>query len=136
MDNSLLINTYIRTILCSDEDITALLTNPETNEIKIYPVNAFVSIPDPFVVIRHESIVPEYTKDGCYENTVDVIVFVVDADYDNGVILTNKIRNKLDRCVYNTNDVYIYNIELANAIEYVERDKYVQQLNFRVYIAN
>lgn len=136
MDNSLLINTYIRTILCSDEDITALLTNPETNEIKIYPVNAFVSIPDPFVVIRHESIVPEYTKDGCYENTVDVIVFVVDADYDNGVILANKIRNKLDLCRYNTNDVYIYNIELTNAIEYVERDKYVQQLNFRVNITN
>lgn len=137
MDNSLLINTYIRTILCSDVDIKALLSdNNLNNTIKIYPCDARAGTSFPFVVVHRDSITPEYTKDGCYENEVFVTIFVVDSDYDKCVTLANKIRNKLDLCRYSTNDVYIDNIQLSNATEYIMENSFVQELHFKVNIAN
>ena len=135
MDNSLLINTYIRTILCSDEGISASLEGVN-KEIKIFPCDARAGTSFPFVVVHRDSIEPEYTKDGCYENELYVTIFVVNTGYDACVTLANMIRNKLDLCRYNADGIYIDRIELANAVEYVMEEAFVQELKFKVNIAN
>lgn len=135
-DNSLLVNTYIKIILSSDDEIKEMLQEEKTGQIKIFPVIAKASTTYPYVVINRDTVVPEYTKDGCYRNVVNVTVFVVDPIYDKCVAIANKIRNKLDLCRYNDDDIFIDRIELVAASEYVSEEAYGEELTFEVSISN
>lgn len=138
MDNSLMVNTYVREILCNDNEIAGLLRDAETNNIKIFPVFAKASTKFPYVILTRESMSPEYTKDGCYENEVYIVILVVHKTYDAGAYIANKIRNKLDLCRYHTDNIYIDRIELSGCGEgiTIDNDGYVQELRFKVNIAN
>ena len=136
MDKSLLVNTYIRTILCSDDNIKNRLIDSKNGQIKIFPVDARSGSEFPFVVIHRDSITPYYTKDGCYQNELDVTIFIVDTGYDKCVELANLIRNRLDLCRYNDNEVYIDRIELSAASEYISDNSFIQELRFAVTMAN
>ena len=135
MDNSLLVNTPIRKILCQDDDIKNMLTD-NFGQIKIFPVIAKAGATYPYVVVNRDSVTPEYTKDGCYMNVVNVSIFVVDPTYDKCVGLANKIRNKLDLCRYTDDDIYIDRIELLSATEYVSEEAYGEELIFEVSMSN
>lgn len=138
MDNSLKVNTYVREILCNDNEIAGLLRDATTNTIKIFPVFAKASTKFPYVILTRESMSPEYTKDGCYENEVYIVILVVHNSYDAGADIANKIRNKLDLCRYHTDNIYIDRIELSGCGEgiTIDNDGYVQELRFKVNIAN
>ena len=138
MDNSLKVNTYVREILCNDNEIAGLLTDATTNTIKIFPVFAKASTKFPYVILTRESMSPEYTKDGCYENEVYIVILVVHNSYDAGADIANKIRNKLDLCRYHADNIYIDRIELSGCGEgiTIDNDGYVQELRFKVNIAN
>lgn len=138
MDNSLMINTYIRQILCSDSEIAEILKDNKTDNIKIFPVISRAGTSLPYVILTRDSVTPEYTKDGCYENEVYIVILVVHNNYDAGAYLANKIRNKLDLCRYNVDDVYIDRIELSGCGEGIaaDIDGYVQELRFKINIEN
>ena len=138
MDNSLMVNTYVREILCNDNEIAGLLRDAETNTIKIFPVFAAAGTKFPYVILTRESMSPEYTKDGCYENEVYIVILVVHNSYDAGADIANKIRNKLDLCRYHADNIYIDRIELSGCGEgiTIDNDGYVQELRFKVNIAN
>lgn len=135
MDNSLLANTYVKRILMQDEKILNALTD-EVTGTRIYPGDARAGSKYPFVAIHRNTVDPQYTKDGCYENNVSVTVFIIDNSYDEGVAIANNIRNRLDLCRYSDDDIYIVRTELTGAAEYVVDNTFVQELTFNLEISN
>ena len=135
MDNSLLANTYVKRILMNDETIVNALTYEVTGTM-IYPGDARAGSKYPFVAIHRNTVEPQYTKDGCFENNVSVTVFIIDNSYDEGVKIANNIRNRLDLCRYSDEDIYISRIELTGAAEYIVDNTYIQELTFNLEISN
>lgn len=135
MDNSLLANTYVKRILMHDEEIVNALTD-DTTGTRIYPGDAHAGSKFPFVVIHRNTVEPQYTKDGCFENNVSTTVFIIDNAYDEGLAIANNIRNRLDLCRYSDEDIYISRIELTGAAEYVVDNTFVQELTFNLEISN
>ena len=136
MDNSLLISTYIRNILSRNEELKEMLTDSVNGQLKIFPLAARTGTEYPYVVVQRNNISPSYTKDGCYENEIDITVLIVHTSYDKCVYIANIIRNILDLCRYRDNDVYIPRIELSTATEGISDEAFIQELRFSVSMAN
>lgn len=108
-NNSLLITKFIRKIIV--ENIRDL-------DGRCYALDARTGTKLPFAVIIRDSVTPStFTKDGLAMDRVSVSVYVASRDYDTNVMMSNDIRNLLDRTRYQTNDINISLIEFTGAEE-------------------
>ena len=129
MKNSLLITKYLRQILSEDKALMKMIPIE-----KFFPIDAKLTTKFPFVVILRTGINDTLSKDGIYEDVLSVTIYVVDDNYGGSIAIANEIRNWLEGHRYKDNDINITRMKLSSATEGLERDSFVQELNFNIYI--
>ena len=129
MTNSLLITKYIRAILEQDTELMKLIPID-----KFYPVDAKLTTEFPFCVIIRSGMSDNLSKDGIYEDIVTVRIYVVDDTYINSITIANEIRKWLEGHRYKNEEINITRIRLSSSAEGLERDAFVQEMDFNVYI--
>lgn len=102
---------------------------------RIYPLIAESGTNFPFIVYSRDSITPNFCKDGCYEDEVDITVKVVSSTYYGGLDLAQQVREKLTFYDLKSNNMIITS-NLDNATESYEDNSYVQNLTFKLTINN
>ncbi len=131
MKNSLLITKYIRTILAEDIKLMKMIPIKQ-----FFPIDAKLSTKYPFSVIVRTGMMDNSSKDGIYEDVVNVSVIVVDDNYNGSIEIANEIRNWLEGHKYKNEEINITRIKLSSATETYYNDAFIQELGFNVYIQN
>ena len=130
MKNSLLITKYIRSILEQDKALMKLI--PIKN---FYPVDAKHGTKYPFAVIIRIGLEDDLSKDGVYEDTVVVQIYVVDDNYYNSITIANEIRNWLEGHTFKDDTIYIRKMKLSASSEAYYNDAYIQELTFNIKLS-
>ena len=129
MKNTLLITKYIRLIL--EQDITLMGMIPIK---QFFPIDAKQGTKYPFAVIVRTGMQDNSSKDGIYEDIVNVSIIVVDDNYINSIEIANEIRNWLEGHSYKDETINIRRIRLSTTSEAYYNDAFIQELSFNIYV--
>jgi len=130
MDNSLLTGQYIVQVLNDNEDLTTLL-----GEGKIFPLIAKTDTTYPFIIYERSAITPIYTKTFGQDNNVQITFRIYAEEYDQGLQITNLVRNILERQTINfPNIIRINDIRLGSTNEQFTDDAFLQTLTFTTQV--
>lgn len=129
MKNTLLITKYIRSIL--EQDITLMEMIPIK---QFFPIDAKQGTKYPFAVIVRTGMQDNSSKDGIYEDIVNVSIIVVDDNYINSIEIANEIRNWLEGHSYKDETINIRRIRLSTTSEAYYNDAFIQELSFNIYV--
>lgn len=129
MKNTLLITKYIRSIL--EQDITLMGMIPIK---QFFPIDAKQGTKYPFAVIVRTGMQDNSSKDGIYEDIVNVSIIVVDDNYINSIEIANEIRNWLEGHSYKDETINIRRIRLSTTSEAYYNDAFIQELSFNIYV--
>ncbi len=123
---SLLIGQHIKTVLSADPLVRSALGD------RVYPVVVTQSTPKfPLVVYSNNGTNPDYSKDGCLEDTVTVTVLLLHVEYDKGIRLMNHIRYLFEDVKAKYTEFEVTSCELTGTAEDFDVDlsKYVFSIN-------
>lgn len=123
---SLLIGQHIKFVLSADAAVVAELGD------RVYPVVATESAPKfPLVVYSNNGVNPDYSKDGCLEDTVTVTLVLLHKDYTKGIHLINHIRYLFEDVKASYTDFQVTSCELSGTAEDYDTElaKYVFSIN-------
>ena len=132
MKNSIKTTKYIMKMLKAHEGLIKLVP-----AASIYPIDAKLSSSIPFIVVERSSIIPGYSKDGNFEDEINVIIHVVATTYESSVDIATEVREALELNEYEDEDgTYISLIELASVneslLDNAGKTVYTQELQFTV----
>lgn len=133
IDKSILIWEYLRPILENSEELTSYV-----NKNYIFQLAALEGTPFPYIILRRDSLIPEYSKHmpgfvGIVNN-VSLSVSVYSDNYNETIYIANIVRNLLENYSYENNDIKIYHIELSSINEYFSNNAFEQRLNFNMTV--
>jgi len=122
-NNSILIGKYIYQFLTESDELQAYLNG------NVFPLIADEDIKYPFVVYSRQSIIPQYLKDGNYQDRVEIIIHVVSDDYVQSLEIANIIRNIFELRTYKDDSIVIKQFLISDVSESFEEDAFIQTLN-------
>lgn len=97
---------------------------------KIFPALAVSNTTFPFLTYDRQTMTPYYSKDGCYQDEVQVEISVKHSDYEECLLLICGLRDYLE-CKsfpeYNVED-----IQVVSAYEGMSDDGFEQKLNLKI----
>ena len=122
-NNSILIGKYIYQFLSESKELQDILKG------NIYPLIADEEINYPFVVYSRQSIIPQYLKDGNFQDNVNIVIHIVSDDYVQSLEIANIIRNIFELRSYKDDKIAIKQFIISDVTESFEEDAYIQTLN-------
>jgi hypothetical protein len=133
IDKSILIWEYLRPVLEASSDLTSYV-----NKDNIFQLAALEGTPYPFVILRRDSVIPQYSKHlpgltGVI-NTISLSVSVWSDNYNESIYIANIVRSLLENYSYENDDIKIYHIELSSVNEYFNNNAFEQRLTFNVTV--
>lgn len=129
MTNSLLITKYLREILSKDKELMKMIPID-----KIFAIDAKLSTKFPFAAIERTNITSIRCKDGQYEDTVSVTIYIADNTYIGSVNIANEIRHWLEGHRYKDDTITISDVRLSGASEVYVNDAYIHKLDFEIKV--
>ena len=133
VDKSLLIWEYLRPVLENSEELTQYV-----NKDNIFQLAALEGTPYPFIILRRDTIIPQYTKHlpgmTGWVNEVSLSISVYSDNYNESIYVANIVRSLLENYSYKNEDILIYHIELASVNEYFSNNAFEQRLYFNVTV--
>lgn len=130
-DSSILISKYIQQILEENEEVMSILNNDDT---KIFTLNRSDELQFPFIAHQRLNIMPTYTKDFHWYNTVNYTVKCVSGDYEEVLALANAARHALECYRWKDEHIFIHPIQLVSVSEYLVDDAIVEELQFSMIV--
>ena len=120
--NGVHINKYIRRWLTQSEAVTAIV--PATSIVPL------VTAPttQPFITFQHGPIEPDYSKDGCAVDHVQVMIVCCSNDYEQSIDIAAAVRSTIEYQRFEDEDIYIPIIQIEEITEDAVNDTYVQQI--------
>ena len=131
MKNSLLITKYIRTILEQDSKLMKMIPIDH-----FYPVDAKQGTKFPFAVIIRTGMQDNISKDGIYEDIINISIIVVDDNYFGSIEIINEIRNWLEGHRYKNDEICITRFQMTSTSESFYNNAFLQEITLNVYIQN
>lgn len=131
MDNSILISKYVQQILEENEEVMNILNNDDT---KIFTLSRNDELQFPFIAHYRMNIMPTYTKDFHWTNSVSYSVKCVSDDYEQVLDLANAARHALETYRWKDNDITIFPMQLTGVSEYLIEDAIVEELQFQMIV--
>lgn len=128
MKTALHINKYINKFLTESESVTALVNVSNIRPLVLQPTEF------PYISFMHSNIQSEYTKDGWFEDTTEVVIICVSDDYSQTIDIAQAVRELLENNAYRDNDIYISQIRFSGASEDQIENVFVQRLTFIVKV--
>ena len=122
---SLSIGAHVYKKLCDSTELTELVSD------KIYAISTKTETSFPFVIYRHGSLTPEYTKDRYGTgDTISVEVVVASDNYLNSVTIAEEVRKSLENRRGSYDDFDVIDAKLLSADEDFIEDTFIQRLVF------
>lgn len=90
----------------------------------------------PFIVVKVNSMIPEYLKDNFINVQVNFSVINVDTKYDTMVDIATKIKDKFNCKQFNTINYSIEDIRWSGFVEDYENEVYTGMTNFTCILVN
>lgn len=90
----------------------------------------------PFIVVKVNSMIPEYLKDNFINVQVNFSVINVDTKYDTMVDIATKIKDKFNCKQFNTINYSIEDIRWSGFVEDYENEVYTGITNFTCILVN
>lgn len=132
--NGIHINKYVRKWLTENPEVTALVDPKNIVPLVVAPTT------QPFITFQHGPIEVEYAKvpDGAVVDSVEVLIAVVAADYEQSIDIAAAVRKAVEMKQYEDDDIYIPLISISEIQEDVESDNYIQSilLDFQIQSKN
>ena len=133
IDKSILIWEYLRPVLEASSELTTYV-----NKDYIFQLAALEGTPYPFIILRRESVIPQYSKHlpgltGII-NEITLSVSVYSDNYNESIYIANIVRSLLENYSYQNDDIEIYHIEMSSINEYFTNNAFEQRLNFNVTV--
>ena len=134
IDKSILIWEYLRPVLEESAELTKYV-----NKSNIFQLAALEGTPYPFIILRREAVIPQYSKHlpgltGII-NEITLSVSVYSDNYNESIYIANIVRSLLENYSYENDDIKIYHIELSSVNEYFSNNAFEQRLTFSVTVA-
>lgn len=131
MDNSMLVGNYLLEVLNDpDNGLVEIL-----GENKIFPLVAKEDTTYPFVIYTRDSLSVQYTKLVGHDNTINISYRVYSDNYDDTVIITNKIRSILERkSITIDNEIKINDLRIIGLQENYSENGFCQILTFTTQV--
>ena len=126
MIDTLNIGKFIYNTLSGDSSINC----------KVYPLVADNDAKFPFIIYRRANLDSATSKDGVFEDNVDVEITVVSDKYSVGVELASQIRNDFEKMSVIYDNMEIMDGDLNLATEEYSNNAYVQRMNFNFKVKN
>lgn len=124
--DSLRIGKEIFSILNGSEELTKIVGT------SIYPIIVEKETNYPFIVYKRTNIIPDYTKDFHFKDSVLVDIICVSNDYSESVEIASIVRNLLEDKSFRLQG--IESIKLDSADEDFTDDAYIQTISFNITI--
>lgn len=133
IDKSILIWEYLRPVLEASSELTTYV-----NKDYIFQLAALEGTPYPFIILRRESVIPQYSKHlpglTGIVNEITLSVSVYSDNYNESIYIANIVRSLLENYSYQNDDIEIYHIEMSSINEYFTNNAFEQRLNFNVTV--
>jgi hypothetical protein len=122
--SALSVTKHIYNILIQNEDIKSMVGN------NIFPLVAEDNATFPFVIIKRNTVTPNYHKMGVAQDLSTVTIAIVTTAYAQSIEISEKVRSLLENYVGGV----FQRIRLQDVNEAYIDDAYVQELNFECYV--
>lgn len=124
--DSIRIGKEIFSILNGSDELTNIVGN------KIYPIIVEKETSYPFIVYKRTNIIPDYTKDFHFKDSVLLDIICVSNDYSESIEIASIVRNLLEDKRFGLQG--IESIKLESADEDFIDDAYIQTISFNITI--
>lgn len=124
--DSIKIGKEIYSLLNGSVELTSLVGN------RIYPIIVEKECSYPFIVYKRTNIIPDYTKDLHYKDSVLMDIICVSNDYSEAIEIASMVRNLLEDKKFRLQG--IESIKLESADEDFIDDAYIQTISFNITI--
>lgn len=124
--DSIRIGKEIFSILNGSDELTNIVGN------KIYPIMVEKETSYPFIVYKRTNIIPDYTKDFHFKDSVLLDIICVSNDYSESIEIASIVRNLLEDKRFGLQG--IESIKLESADEDFIDDAYIQTISFNITI--
>lgn len=122
--DSLRIGKEIYSLLNGCETLTKLVGN------RIYPIIVEKETSYPFIVYRRTTIIPDYTKDFHFKDSVLLDIICVSNDYSESIDIASIVRELLEDKRFK--QLGIDSIKVESAEEDFIDDAYIQTISFNI----
>ena len=122
--DSLRIGKEIYSLLNGCEALTKLVGN------RIYPIIVEKETSYPFIVYRRTTIIPDYTKDFHFKDSVLLDIICVSNDYSESIDIASIVRGLLEDKRFK--QLGIDSIKVESAEEDFIDDAYIQTISFNI----
>lgn len=127
MDNTLKIGKYIRQFLIEDERYNEIV-----GQTKTFPLIANADTDFPFVTYQRTNAKVKYTKDGRYENLLEVEITILCDNYPQSIDLICLVRDILEGKRYKDEEIFIRDIRVNEVSEDFNEDTFIQRISFDI----
>lgn len=127
MDNTLKIGKYIRQFLIEDERYNEIV-----GQTKTFPLIANAETDFPFVTYQRTNAKVKYTKDGRYENLLEVEITILCDNYPQSIDLICLVRDILEGKRYKDEEIFIRDIRVNEVSEDFNEDTFIQRISFDI----
>lgn len=127
MDNTLKIGKYIRQFLIEDERYNEIV-----GQTKTFPLIANADTDFPFVTYQRTNAKVMYTKDGRYENLLEVEITILCDNYPQSIDLICLVRDILEGKRYKDEEIFIRDIRVNEVSEDFNEDTFIQRISFDI----
>lgn len=127
MDNTLKIGKYIRQFLIEDERYNEIV-----GQTKTFPLIANADTDFPFVTYQRTNAKVKYTKDGRYENLLEVEITILCDNYPQSIDLICLVRDILEGKRYKDEEILIRDIRVNEVSEDFNEDTFIQRISFDI----
>ena len=124
--DSIRIGKEIFSILNGSDELTNIVGN------KIYPIIVEKETSYPFIVYKRTNIIPDYTKDFHFKDSVLLDIICVSNDYSESIEIASIVRTLLEDKRFGLQG--IESIKLESADEDFIDDAYIQTISFNITI--
>lgn len=122
--DSLRIGKEIYSLLNGCDELTKLVGN------KIYPIIVEKETSYPFIVYKRTTIIPDYTKDFHFKDSVLLDIICVSDDYSESIDIASIVRELLEDKRFNS--MGIESIKVESADEDFIDNAYIQTISFNI----
>lgn len=122
--DSLRIGKEIYSLLNGSDELTKLVGN------KIYPIIVEKETSYPFIVYKRTTIIPDYTKDFHFKDSVLLDIICVSDDYSESIDIASIVRELLEDKRFNS--MGIESIKVESADEDFIDNAYIQTISFNI----
>ncbi|CDE61291.1 putative uncharacterized protein [Parabacteroides sp. CAG:409] len=126
--DSLKVGKEIYSLLNGNSELTAIVGN------KIYPIIVEKDTTYPFITYKRTNIIPDYTKDLHFKDSVIVDIICVSDNYSESIDIASIVRKTLEDKKFRS--LGIESIKVESADEEFTDDAYIQTISFNITTLN